>query len=98
MFDQNTQNRLHDAILDVFNVDVTNEQINRLLTLCPTWDGIADTLGIDEVMDSICVHFIKRPMVTYGSSAVEKEQFGQAIQKVQPSFLAFINNPQITTQ
>ena len=82
--------RLHDRIVDVFDIDVTDNQINKIVSLFPDWDGIVDTLGEEEIMDLICQHFIGMEVPMYGSSKEYKLAFREAVKNKKRRFESFI--------
>ena len=88
--DEQDVNTLIDTINNVFNVEVTEPQLEKLLTLCPDWDGIVDTLGRGDVIDSICQHFIGMDVPMYGSPQEYKDTFYDQIERSKKHFLEFI--------
>lgn len=89
--DKNDLARLHDALLDVFEVNVTNSQIKKLLSLCPDWDGETDTCSLDDVINTITNHFVGMNVPMYGDSLTYKDGFWTAIKDKKTDFLNFIN-------
>lgn len=82
--------RLHDRIIDVFDVNVTNHQIEKLFELTPDWDGECDTLGGSQFMNYITKHFINMEIPMYGSPKEYKDKFWSEIERVKPLFVEFI--------
>lgn len=85
---------LHDGIIDLLDgvvENVTDEQIGKLLTLHPTWDGVADTLGKGEVLDAISQHFIGMdvPMNKDGQQYFDK--FYNALKDKKEEIIKFIS-------
>lgn len=83
--------RLRDRLMDVFNLNLSDDQIKKLLVLCPRWDGILDTLGETEVMNSICNYFIGMKVPTFGDTKDYKDRFFQEISNKIESVKLFIH-------
>lgn len=85
---------LHDGIIDLLDgiiEDVTDEQIGRLLTLHPTWDGIADTLGKGEVLDAISQHFVGRDVPMNGDTKEYIDKFYNDLKDKKQEIINFIS-------
>lgn len=92
--DQNDYNYLHDAVFDTFGESLKPGQLDRLIKLYPDFDGFMDTLSRDKIMDSICVHFIRMAVPTYGSSAEYQAEFEQKIAENKLIFQEYIDGKQ----
>lgn len=89
--DRHDFNRIRDRVLDVFDIEVSDKQIKKLLTLCPDWDGIMDTLGESEVMGAICRHFIGMSVPMYGSPQEYKDAFWKKAEESKEAVIKFIS-------
>ena len=89
--DKNDLARLHDVIFNVFEVSVTDSQIQKLFKLTEIWDGDCDTLGLSEFMDCITKYFINMKLPMYGSSKEYKDKFWSEIERAKPNFIQYIN-------
>ena len=84
---------IHDGIIDLLDgvvEHVTDEQIGKLLTLCPEWDGIVDTLGKGEILDAISQHFVGMDVPTGIKGDDYFNKFYKAIQDKKEEILKFI--------
>jgi hypothetical protein len=81
---------LHDAVYNTFGESLNNNQLDKLINLNPDFDGIMDTMGRDEIMDFICVHFIKMSIPTYGSNAEYEAEFSQKIAESKTVFNEYV--------
>lgn len=88
---ENDFNILHDCIYDAFGLDLSKEQIDKLLILCPKWDGITDTLGKQEVVDTIANHFIGMNFPIYGDTEEYKNHFYNSLERQKEIIEKFIN-------
>lgn len=91
-FDRDDLDRLHDVLLDVLSINVTDEQIAKLVTLCPDWDNILDTLGREQIIDTICLHFVGMKVPMYGSPDEYKKEFWQKIKDKRSDIELFLNS------
>lgn len=85
MKSKNELNILHDRIYDIYDVSCTHVQIKKLLTLC------RNEQVIDDVLDSICLHFLGMKIPMYGSTQDYKDIFWKAIETNKEKFLTFID-------
>lgn len=90
--DRDDLNRLHDAFLGITEISATDGQIIRLVELCPTWDGIVDTLGTGDVMDVICLHFVGMKVPMYGSPDTYEDEFRKKVEDKKSDIKEFLNN------
>lgn len=91
ILDQNQYSRLHDAIFDTFDESLSKSQLDKLIALHYNFDGVMDTSSRDEIMDTICLHFIQMTPPTYGSSAEYRAEFEQKIADSKSMFQEYIN-------
>lgn len=89
--DQNQYAYLQDAVFDTFGESLNKSQLDKLIKLHPGFDGIMDTFGRDEIMDSICVYFIQMAVPTYGCSAEYEAEFNQKIVDRKLVFKEYVN-------
>lgn len=88
--DKHDLETLHDIILDVFDVNVSDSQIEKLFELTPYWDGQCDTEGISQFMNNITEYFIDMEIPMYGSQKDYKDKFWSEIERIKPKFIEFI--------
>lgn len=81
---------LRDLFYNVLDIETTDDQISKLLTLCPDWDGITDTVGREEVADTVCLHFLGMEVPMYGSPEKYKKDFKAKLKEKKEDIIKFI--------
>lgn len=90
ILDQSGYSYLHDAVFDTFDESLSNLQLDRLIALHPNFDGTMDTMGRDDIMDSICFYFVQMKVPSYNSGGQYEKEFCQKIKDNKGRFLEFI--------
>lgn len=89
--DKHDIDSLRDCIFQMFNLDINQTQLKKLLEVTPNWDGHADTLGRDRFLDDICAHFMGMSCPTYGSSEGVKRRFDDLLPDARKEIKNFVS-------
>ena len=80
--------RVHDKILDCFDISITKEHLVKLLKLCDN-----NSLDYpDDIVSDIIYYFTNQRIPTYGDSEEYKNRFWKNVENKKEEFISFINS------
>ncbi len=83
--------RLISCFYVTFEAEISEEQVDKLLTLYPAWDGNMDTDGVSDVMNGVLKTFVDMDIPLFESPKEDKEEWQRRIVDKRPEFLKFIS-------
>lgn len=75
--------KLHDAILDIFDIRLSDIQLYKLCTLI--FKEKRETFNFDDfsaLINQICIKIVNHPVPTFGSSEEESARFWLAVEAI----------------